>query len=168
LREIEVARIIKPHGLKGEVGVLMHNEQSDLLEHVSAVFATASDGTRRTLLLERAMPMGRGYRVKFAGCDDRSSAESLRGLLLSVPREDLPELADDESYLIDLIGASVFGPAGEEIGEVIAVQNYPSVDALVVRMRDGTTVEQPWVEDWVKHVDEVGRRIVLSGLEGLL
>ena len=75
MREIEVARIIKPHGLKGEVGVLMHNEQSDLLEHVSMVFATASNGTQRTLLLERAVPMGRGYRVKFSGCDDRISGE---------------------------------------------------------------------------------------------
>ncbi len=146
----------------------MHNEQSDLLEHVTEVIARAIDGTRRTLQIERAVPMGRGYRVKFSGCDDRTNAEHLRGLLLSVSRDDLPELPNDESYLVDLIGARVFGPAGEEVGEVIAVQNYPSVDALVVRMPDGRTVEQPWVEDWVEQVDKASQRIVLSGLEGLL
>jgi 16S rRNA processing protein RimM len=168
LKEVEVARVVKPHGLKGEVGVIMLNEQSDLLEHVESVTAIAPDGSRRTLKLESAAPMGRGYRVKFMGCDDRTCAETLRELRLAVCREELPELQSNETYLVDLIGARVFGPGGEEIGEVIELQSYPSVDALVIRTKDGTLVEQPWVTDWVESVDVAASRIVLNGLEGLL
>jgi len=48
------------------------------------------------------------------------------------------------------------------------LQSYPSVDALVIRTKDGTVVEQPWVADWVESVDVAASRIVLNGLEGLL
>jgi 16S rRNA processing protein RimM len=168
LNEIEVARVVKPHGIKGEVGVIMLNEQSNLLERVPSVIAIGGDGARCVLRIEQIAPMGRGYRVKFVGYDDRTSAETLRNLRLAVPREDLPELPDNEGYLVDLIGALVFDPDGQLIGEVVELQSYPSVEALVIRTPAGTSVEQPWVADWVKSVDVAARRIVLSGLDGLL
>jgi 16S rRNA processing protein RimM len=148
LKEIEVARVVKPHGIRGEVGVIMLNEQSDLLEHVSSVVAVGSDGARRTLQIEHIAPMGRGYRVKFVGYDDRTCAEALRSCRLTVAREEFPNLAEEEAYLVDLIGAQVFGPDGQLIGEVIELQTYPSVDALVIRTATGTLIEQPWVADW--------------------
>ena len=168
MSEVEVARIIKPHGLKGEVGVLMHNERSDLLEHVSEIVASSPDGTKRELRIVRAVPMGRGYRVKFANFDDHRSAEELRGARLLVARHQLPPLPDDETYLVDLIGAEVSGPTGALIGNVIGVQNYPSVDALIIVLPNGKTVEQPWVTDWVRSVDKTSRRIVLGSLDGLV
>jgi len=144
----------------------MLNEQSDLLERVESVFYVSRDGSRQALKIERLSPMGRGYRVKFHGYDDRTSAETLRDVRLSVPREHLPD--PEDAYLVDLVGSLVLGPDGQQVGEVIDLQSYPSVDALVIRTLDGTVVEQPWVDDWVESFDTAAHRIVLRGLDGLL
>lgn len=146
----------------------MLNEQSDLLEHLETIVGTGRNGSRQTLQIEHVSPMGRGYRVKFIGYDDRDAAETLRETLLSVAREVLPALGSDEAYLVDLLGACVFGPDGQALGEVIELQSYPSVDALVIRTLDGKTVELPWVDDWVESFDTSANRIKLSSLEGLL
>jgi 16S rRNA processing protein RimM len=146
----------------------MLNERSDLLEHLQSIIGIGRDGARRALQIEHVSPMGRGYRVKFEGFDDRTAAEALRDVRLCVAREELPALETDEAYLVDLIGAQVFGPDGQQVGEVIELQSYPSVDALVIRTPDGAILEQPWVDDWVESFDTAAHRIVLSGLDGLL
>lgn len=146
----------------------MLNDQSDLLGSIESFVGTSVDGVRCSLTVERAIPMGRGYRVKFVGIDDRDAAEALRGCRLSVPREALPELEEGEAYLVDLIGAKVFGPDGVELGEITGIQNYPSVESLVIRRDDGTTMEQPYVDDWIESIDVQQKRVVLSALDGLL
>jgi 16S rRNA processing protein RimM len=168
LSEVEIGRVVKAHGIRGEVGVLLHREESDLLERIQAATLVRTDGTSVLTRIERVSRMGRGFRVKFLGYNDRDAAEQIRGAVLFVPREVLPPLSADESYLIDLVGASVVGPDGVSVGRVIAVQSYPSVDSVVIERPDGSTVEQPLVDNWVSSVDVKQCQIQLSSLEGLL
>jgi 16S rRNA processing protein RimM len=146
----------------------MHRADSDLLTQVQSVTLVRGDGQSVVASLERVAPMGRGYRVKFEGCNDRDAAERLRGATLSVPRSHLPELDTGENYLVDLLGAKVIGPQGEEVGKVSGIQSYPSVDAVVIERPDGTIVEQPLVDSWVADVDSELGTITLSRLDGLL
>jgi len=168
LNEVEIGRVVKAHGIRGEVGVLLHREESDLLERIQAATLIRTDGTSVHTRIERVSRMGRGYRVKFLGYNDRDAAERIHGAVLLVPREVLPPLPADESYLIDLVGARVVGPEGESVGRVIAVQSYPSVDSVVIERPDGSIVEQPLVENWVCSVDAKQCQIQLSSLDGFL
>lgn len=168
MNEVEIGRVVKSHGTRGEVGVLLHREESDLLERIQAVTLVRTDGTSVLTRIERVSRMGRGFRVKFLGYNDRDATERIRGAVLFVPREVLPPLPADENYLIDLVGATVFGPDGEQVGTVVAVQSYPSVDSVVIERPDGSTVEQPLVDNWVRSVDAKQRQIQLGSLEGLL
>jgi len=169
LSEVEIGRIVKPHGIRGEVGVLLHQPQSDLLEHVTEVTVQTVAYGSRLLPLERVAKMGQGYRVKFLAIDDRNAAEQLRDAKLLVPRDVLPELGEHEAYLIDLVGANVVGPDGSSFGVVVEVLTYPSVDALMIEKPDRTRVEQPLVEQWVEIAHDADRpRIELKSLEGLI
>ena len=154
--------------MRGEVGVLLHRAESDLLKRITAVNLKDKNGTDVVTKLEHVARMGRGFRVKFCGCDDRTAAERLRGAILSVPREELPPLETAENYLIDLVGARVIGPEGTEFGIVVGVRCYPSVDSIIIDKPDGSRVEQPLVEDWVTTVDAKMRIIALRSLGGLL
>ncbi len=167
MSQVEVGRVIKPHGIRGEVGVLLHQADSDLLERINAVTLQTAQGESVAAELERIARMGRGYRVKFSGFNDRTAAERLRGATLSVPRDVLPALPGDECYLVDLVGAKVMGPDGQDFGVVIDVQSYPSVDSAIIEMLDGTQVEQPLVDEWV-NINDAPRRLALKSLEGLL
>jgi 16S rRNA processing protein RimM len=165
---IEVARIVKPHGLAGELGVLMHWADSDALELVERVRLVFPNGSHRDLELVRVKPQGSGYLVKFAGIDDRSAAESLRDARILVDRASVPAPDEGEAFLGDLVGMLVVGPDGTEIGRVIDVLSYPSVDSLVIERSDGSRVEQPLVEDWVKPFEPKDTNIALLSLEGLV
>jgi 16S rRNA processing protein RimM len=165
---IEVARIVKPHGLVGELGVLMHWADSDALELVERVRLVLPNGATRELDVTRVKPSGKGYLVKLAGVDDRSAAEALRDARVFIDRSLVPAPQDGEAFYGDLIGQLVVGPNDEEIGRVVDVVSYPSVDSLVIERADGSRVEQPLVEDWVRPFEPKGCRIVLNSLEGLV
>jgi 16S rRNA processing protein RimM len=103
----------------------------------------------------------------FEGVDDRDAALALRGARLEVERRLLPPLAPGEYYLVDLVGADVLGPAGP-VGVVTGIATHPSIAALVLRLTDGRTAEQPLSEPWVKRVDATAGRIELESLDGLV
>jgi 16S rRNA processing protein RimM len=163
---LEVGRVSKAHGITGELRIVPHWESSDALEQVEEVWLTVS-GRRTSYALERARAVPKGYLVKLRGVDDRNAAEALQGATVSVARSALSPLEPGEYYLVDLIGAKVLGPEGE-IGEVTGITSHPTVDVIVVRLTDGTSVEQALSEPWLASVDVAARQVVLNSLDGLM
>lgn len=163
---LEVGRVSKAHGITGELRIVPHWEASDALEQVEEIWLTCN-GKRTPYALERARAVPKGYLVKLRGVDDRNAAEALQGATVSVARSALAPLEPGEYYLVDLIGAKVLGPEGE-LGEVTGIASHPTVDVIVVRLTDGTTVEQPLSEPWLARVDIAAREVVLSSLDGLM
>jgi 16S rRNA processing protein RimM len=163
---LEIGRIGAPHGLAGDVHATLHNAGSEALERAGRVFAVGKEGERE-LELRHVRAHGRGIVIGFAGVADRDRAAELRGSRLEVERSRLPPLAPGEYYLVDLVGADVVGPAGP-VGVVTGIATHPSVAALVVRLVDGRTAEQPLAAPWVARVDADAGRIELDSLDGLV
>jgi 16S rRNA processing protein RimM len=163
---LEVGRIGKAHGIVGEVRVELHWDGSDSLERSERVWLGQGDELT-AFEVERARRVPKAYLLKLGGVDDRNAAERLRGLAVAVPRDTLPVLAEGEYYLADLVGASVLGPDGL-VGRVASVVTHPTVDALVVELGDGRSVELPLVTGFVRSVDAEGKRVEFSTLDGLI
>jgi len=163
---LEVGRVSKAHGITGELRIVPHWETSDALEQVEEIWLTLKD-KRTAYAVERARAVPRAYLVKLRGVEDRNAAEALQGATVSVPRSALSPLEPGEYYLVDLIGAKVLGPEGE-IGEVTGIASHPTVDVIIVRLSDGTSVEQPLSEPWLASVDVSARQVILSSLDGLM
>lgn len=164
---VEIGRLTRPHGVRGEVRVHLHFEGSDTLEQVKSVTLTRKGvtlGERRILSARRA---DKAMLLRLEGVPDRDTAETLRGASVCVPRASLPALEEGEYYLSDLVGARVVGPEGL-IGEVVEVRVHPSVDSLIVRTPDGTLLEQAISEPWISRVDVEERLVELSSTDGLI
>jgi 16S rRNA processing protein RimM len=164
---IEVGRVARAHGIRGDVRVALHWEHSDALSHVDEVVLSGKGRTLGTFRIRSVRAVDRGVLLSLVGVEDRDRAESLRGATVSVARAALPPLEDGEYYLCDLVGASVASPNGP-VGEVIEVRVYPSVDTLVVRAPDGTLYEQVIAEPWIAKVDVPNGRIELTSADGLV
>ena len=83
-----------------------------------------------------------------------------RGAELSIPRDELPALDDDEYYAVQLVGLTVEEEGGRVIGRVSDVVDYPANDVLEL----DTGVSLPLVEACVRQVDlENGRIVVAAG-----
>ena len=167
MKLVEIGRIGRAHGIRGEVRVHLHWSESDALQHVDEVLVTREKHPPQSMRIERARPAGKGVLLKFSGIDDRDAAEALRGRGVSVPHEALPPLADGEYYLSDLVGARVVGPDGD-VGRVVEVRIHPSVDSLVIETKDGERREQAIAEPWIARVDATEGIVELASLDGLI
>jgi 16S rRNA processing protein RimM len=120
---LEVGRVVKPHGLHGQVIVKLITNR---LERVAP--GSLLDTAAGPLEVVTSSPHQGRFLVTFAGVDDLQGAERLRGTVLHAP-----PLADPDSLWIhDLIGATVALTSGEAVGTVEAVQANPASDLLVL------------------------------------
>jgi len=167
LSTLEVARIGRPHGLRGALKVDLYWQGSSSLFEVQALQVALPDGSVQQLRVEELRRAGKFLHVKFAGVEDRDAAARLTGARILVDREALPALEPGEAYLVDLVGAQVVAPDGV-VGEVVRVEIYPSLETLRIRRPDGSEVEQALLPQFVSSIDVAARRVELLSRDGLL
>jgi 16S rRNA processing protein RimM len=166
--QLVIGRIVRAHGIRGEVVVDVTTDEPDDRYVEGAVLAT-DPADRGPLTIEAARPHQGRLIVGFAGVLDRDGAESLRGVRLCVESADLPPPADpDEYHDFQLVGLRAVDLAGDDLGEVTGVRHGPGAELLVLRRPAGGTALVPFVKAIVPAVDLAGGRVVLSPPEGLL
>jgi len=123
---------------------------------------TSPDGRR--FVIERVRHLKGGSVVAaLEGVRDRGAAEALHGAELYVARDQLPDSDEDEWYYEDLIGLKAVSPKGDEIGEVVSVQNFGAGDLLEIRPADARqSVFVPFTKAAVPLVDVKQERIVVD------
>jgi 16S rRNA processing protein RimM len=164
--QVVVARIGKAHGLRGEVTVQVLTGAADERFVPGATFVTDPE-TVGPLVLRSARDHNGILLLGFEGTDDRSGAEGLRGIKLIA--DALEDDGDEDAwYERDLVGLKAVTIAGDEVGEVIALQPRAAQDLLVLRLTDGREVLVPFVTAIVPEVDIEGGRVVLDPPAGLL
>lgn len=163
---LQLGRIAKAHGLRGELRVQLHWQGSTSLEDTDAVWLETRAGRVR-YEVEGTRGSPKAILLKLRGVSDRTQAEALQGATLWVDRNELPPLEPGEYYLADLVGALVLAPDGE-VGSVEGIEIHPTVDTLLIRTKDGELLQQPMVEPFIDSVDVAARRVQLTTREGLI
>jgi 16S rRNA processing protein RimM len=153
------------HGLRGDIRIKQHNPDSELLFELEQV-ALRAHGQLTTYELASVRNAQKGLLVHLLGVDSIEAAEKLRGAELCVPRSALPELAPGEFYHVDLEGLAVCDAAGQQVGVVERVCDYPA--SRVVRVRGPQGVwEVPMIDPYLLKVDVPGAKIVVDRLEDI-
>ena len=129
---IALAAVAGAHGIKGELRLKLF---SNSVESLAAQQKLYIGGAERRLLAIR--DGGKTAVARFEGVADRSAAEALRGSLVEIDRTALPPLEEDEYYHVDLIGLPAMDRDGNEVGTIVAVENYGAGDLLDIELRDG-------------------------------
>lgn len=157
-----VGRIRKPVGLKGWVAVTVFGHTLERLACPCPVLVGRNPRSTKAMVLTGMHRDPKGYRCRFGACEDRDCAERLREQTVFLHTRRLPRLEEDEFYHFELEGMeAVAAEDGSVIGAVIAVHNYPTTDAIEVRLRSGGTVLVPMVGDAIAEIDRANRRMVL-------
>ena len=155
--EFEIAKVVKPRGLKGEMKIEFYSSDTARLSRLKRV--RIKDGY---VAVERISPEGAYGFIKLAGIDSVESAELMRGQVLYAKREDLPSLPNDKHYVVDIIGLGVY-VAGDLIGNIVDVLQYGSADVYVVKTATGT-LSFPALKQAIKQVDIEGGKMVLDDI----
>jgi 16S rRNA processing protein RimM len=166
VERVEVGRVVKPHGLRGEVVVRMHSDVGDRLSAGVRVWVEGFESTVASIRDHQGRPL-----IRFAHVPDRTAAELLRGAVVEAEPLDAEEL---ETYLVsELIGVPVIDGEGILLGTVSALVDMPAVagyDLLEVTAPDGRTWLLPAADELVEAVEDAdGLRLVAARLpEGLV
>ena len=122
---LEVGRIVKAHGIRGEVIVDLVSNRPDLRLAPGSVLSTE----RGDLEVLTSTPHQNRWIVAFRGVEDRNAAEAWRGVVLTAE----PIAGDaDTLWVHELIGSEVFDLDGRPYGPVEAVEANPASDLLVL------------------------------------
>ena len=121
---LAVGRIVKPHGLRGDVIVSLTTNRHERVAVGSVLYA--DDG--RPFEVVRSSPHRGRFIVTFAGVEGIEAAESVRDTALSAPPLEDP----DALWVHDLIGSRVEDASGAELGRVSGVEANPASDLLVL------------------------------------
>jgi 16S rRNA processing protein RimM len=123
---LEVARIGRAHGLRGEVAVTFTSNRPER----AAVGARLYAGDRELVITAARQHQGR-WLVQFDDVRDRTQAEQLLGVVLTGDVIDDQE-AGEELWVHEMIGSTVVDRAGNALGTVTAVEANPAHDLLVL------------------------------------
>lgn len=167
--QVRVARIGKPHGLRGEVTVQVLTDSPEDRFTQGAVFDVdpASNGSlpMRFLTVRSARWNKDILVLGFEQVPDRNRAEELRGATLSIDTDEVEDEDDEGWYEHELVGLEV-RVEGARVGTVSALQVMPAQDLLVIETPQGEVLV-PFVEEIVPEVDPEGGFVVVVPPAGL-
>ena len=171
--QLVVGRVVKAHGVTGEVVVEIRTDDPDQRFSPGATLhgRPAGGGTTREYTIESVRQHGSRLRVRLTGVGDRDAADALRGVIFVVDSEELPPIDDpDEFYDHQLEGLRVYTAEGRDVGVVTEVLHTAAGELLAVRRGDGTGAEVliPFVTAIVTSVSLADKTIQIDPPEGLL
>jgi 16S rRNA processing protein RimM len=170
---VTVARILRPHGRRGEVAAEILTDFRDRLKTLQAAFLwDGSSEPRRVSLRGCWLSFSRGGQaiLHFEGSNSISDAERLVGLEVQIPLSARVPLPPGSYYITDLIGCEIVEAAGRRLGSVTDVQftgeEVAGTPILVVETSRGELLI-PLAQDICVQVDTPSRRIHVTLPEGL-
>lgn len=129
---LEIGRVVKPHGIRGEVVVAPVTNRHERFEAGSVHWLAGGEGAQQLRVRKARRHQGR-WIVDYEGIPDRNAAEELRGAVLTGDPIDV--LDEGEMWVHELVGSQVVDVAhGSRVvrGRVAAVEVNPAHDLLVL------------------------------------
>lgn len=164
---VVVGRVVKPHGIRGEVSVSVLSDIPGRLDAGVTVHGRGRDWRVATSRWHQGRLL-----VRFEEVADRNGAELLRGMDLEAEPADV---SDSETYYAhELVGLPVVGDDGADLGTVRDLIELPAAagyDLLEVVLPDGRTWLLPAVDEYVEiREDDAGndRLVLVDPPEGLV
>jgi 16S rRNA processing protein RimM len=164
---VAIARIARPHGLRGEVSADVFTDFPERFDGLKNVVAVLAGDERRELKIERFRFQNERVLLKFVGIDRIEDTERLRNAEICVTENETVELEEGEFFDWELSGCTVETVSGETVGTVKELMRTGGTEVLVINGADKEYLI-PFAESICTEVDIEKKRIVIDPPEGLL
>lgn len=154
---VVMGKVVAAQGIQGWVKIQVFTEYLDSLLDYDTWYVGEGQ-TWQPLPVLDAKVHGKVLVAQLQGITDRTAAERYRGLLIAIPKEQLPPTGADEYYWSELIGLTAESISGDELGVVDSLLETGANDVLVVKGRHGELLI-PFIAGVVLEVDRTGGRI---------
>ena len=169
--DLVVGRVVKAHGITGEVVVEVRTDDPDtrFAPGTQLRAQPRGGGPAKAYVVDSAREHSGKLLVRLSGVGDRNAAEALRGSVFLVDTDDLPPIDDpDEFYDHQLEGLRVVTADGHVVGNVNEVLHTAAGELLSVTSETGAEVLVPFVSAIVTEVSLQSKTIEIDPPDGLL
>ena len=160
---IHIGHCTTPHGIRGEFSFVLYNSEDSVLVDGAIISllpraissSIPQDGKEFKI---SKIKIGNKTIVSLEGIVDRSTVEAMVPFDIYYPRNNFPDIEDDEYYLNDLLGLEVFDfLTKENIGRV--VDFYENGAQVILKIKtDKKEIEILFIDQYVPSVNlELGR-----------
>ena len=163
---IEVARIVKPLGIRGELKVLPLTRTPSELGRYKFFYIADESGRVTEVVVDCFQVRSNAVILKLVGLDARDQAEKYRDCALLIRQDQLPRPEEGEYFIQDLIGLSVVSDDGEELGTLRDVLELSAHDIYQVENGDRELLI-PAISDFILDIDLKRRKMIVRLPEGL-
>lgn len=157
MEKIQIAVIVKPQGLSGELKCKLFNPNGEILKNVKEIYLEGKDVPSRVVSMRF---LNEFLYLKLGTINSREKADLLRGFGVYVDKT-LIDIPNNEYIISDIIGSEVLSEDGEHIGKLIDVQNYGATDLFVVEQYKREYLV-PFVDDIVKKILPQQKQIIVN------
>ena len=155
LQFIEAGEIVTTHGVRGEVKVLTWLDSPEMLCEFKRCRICGSEYKMESCRVQKTCNL-----VKLSGVDTMEAAQTMRGKILELYREDID---DDVIFAAELLGVEVFCDE-RSIGTITDVLDYPGNQVYVVGENEYMI---PAVKEFILTTDLEKNRMQVKLIEGM-
>lgn len=161
---IKIGKIIKTHGLKGEVKLQVFTENLDDLEKYDKIYI--GKNREKSTKIESFKIFKNNPIVKFDIFKDINEAEKEVGEYIYITEKEMSEknpLSENEFYIKDLIGINVYLKE-DLIGQISYIIENSVNDIYVIKVSDVKRIKQneiciPALKKYIKNIDILNKKM---------
>jgi 16S rRNA processing protein RimM len=160
---LAVGRVLRPHGVRGE---LLLEALTDFPVHLAEVSTVYLGEAAEPHPLETARLHRGQLLIRLRDCADRAAADAFRGQLVQIRIEESAPPPPGAYYHHQIIGLAVVTEEGEALGAVTEILETGANDVYVVAGPTGEIL-LPAIQTVIRQVDLEAKRMTVHLLEGL-
>lgn len=160
-----IGRISGTLHLKGTVKVTSNFEDLELLVGNKGIIEFPN-GSKKLLTIKEVKSLnGKVLGIDFEEILTKTDGQSLATGVLFVRRDLLGEINEEEYFVEDLFGFDVINSNGENLGQIEDVMETAAHDIFIVGEEEYMI---PDIEDFIKELDFLGKRVLVDVPQDLL
>ena len=163
----QLGYIIKPHGLKGELQLLLDVDSPEDYQNLESVFVRQGQQLV-PFFIEYINVRSEKAIVAFDEIQDFEQANTLKGAELYLPLSALPEPSGDQFYLHEIDSFQVISQSGQSVGCIKNVIESGPQLILVVENVGGIEILLPYTESLLIKLDREAKEMHINIADGLI
>jgi 16S rRNA processing protein RimM len=167
LRFLAIGRVIRAHGIRGEISVSVLTDFPERFETTAWVYL-GDEFEAEPYRLENYRWHKKNLLLTLAGVADRTQADRLKGQLVQVPIEEAVPLPQGSYYLYQLFDLQVVTTAGQHLGVITDILETNANDVYVIQDEAQREILLPAIPEVVKEIDLEKKQMTVELIEGLI
>ena len=165
---IHIGQVFDAHGIRGDLVITVFSKDISWV-HEATTLTLKKDGNLKLVNILKTRPHKKGFVCQLEAFDNRNLAEASIGSEVWVDEDLFTSVEGESLYLKEILGFEVSDQIQGSIGRIEAFSTNGLQDLLVIKHPEThKQVEIPFVKEFVVHVDQKNKTMMMKLPEGLL